>query len=84
MNEHKKDHPSFFDDRNIDKYYKSHIKTLNKQVLELESVGYEIYNVTHSNIDILNVREIQVNNFVSLEKRIPKNRDRCFIWWKNS
>jgi len=58
LNEHKKDHPSFFDDRNIDKYYKSHIKTLNKQVLELESVGYEIYNVTHSNIDILNERNL--------------------------
>jgi len=58
LNEHKKDHPSFFVDRNIGKYYKSHIKILNKQVLELESLDYEIYNVTHSNIDILNERNL--------------------------
>tara|TARA_B100001121_G_scaffold296023_1_gene300979 strand:+ start:1879 stop:2985 length:1107 start_codon:yes stop_codon:yes gene_type:complete len=56
LDEHIENHPSFFVDRNIDKYYKSHINILNNQVLELESLGFEIYNVTDSNIDILNER----------------------------
>ena len=56
LDEHMENHPSFFVDRNIGKYYKSHINILNNQVLELESLGFEIYNVTDSNIDILNER----------------------------
>ena len=58
LDEHKENHPSFFDDRNINKYYKSHILILSKQIKELEKKGYQIFNVTASNIDILKERSI--------------------------
>ena len=53
FNDHKENHRSFFDDRNINKYYKSHVSILSKQIKELEKGGYKICNVTTSNIDIL-------------------------------
>ncbi len=56
LDEHRKNHPSFFNDRNIDKYYKSHVLNLSKQINDLEKEGYQISNVTNSNIDILNER----------------------------
>jgi len=53
---HKLDHPSFFDHRNIDKYYKKHIDILEKQIMILEKKDYVISNKTMSNIDYLNKR----------------------------
>ena len=58
LDDHKENHPSFFDDRNINKYYKSHVSILSKQIKELEKEGYKICNVTASNIDILKERSI--------------------------
>lgn len=53
---HKLNHPSFFDDRNIDNYYKKHINILKKQIMLLEKKDYVISNKTISNIDFLNER----------------------------
>tara|TARA_B100001121_G_scaffold310615_1_gene343187 strand:- start:1813 stop:2925 length:1113 start_codon:yes stop_codon:yes gene_type:complete len=58
LDEHKENHPSFFNDRNINKYYKRHVSNLSKQINDLEKEDYQIYNVTKSNIDILNERII--------------------------
>ena len=58
LDEHKDNHPSFFYDRNIKKYYRTHISILRKQIYELEKNGYLISNVTNSNIEILKERNI--------------------------
>ena len=57
LESHKLNHPSFFDDRNIDNYYKKHIQTLEKQIMLLEDKDYKISNKTSSNIDFLNRRK---------------------------
>lgn len=56
LDEHKLDHPSFFEDRNIKKYYRKHLKILSKQVRILEENEYTISNITTSNITFLNKR----------------------------
>ena len=58
LDEHRENHPSFFNDRNIKKYYKRHIDILNDQIINLEKIGYQFHSVTKSNIDILNRRLI--------------------------
>ena len=58
LDEHKENHPSFFNDRNINKYYKRHVSNLSRQINDLEKEGYQIYNVTNTNIGILNERMI--------------------------
>ncbi len=56
LESHKSNHPSFFDDRNIDNYYKKHISILEKQIMLLEKNDYIISNKTISNIEFLNDR----------------------------
>ena len=56
LESHKLNHPSFFDDRNIDNYYKKHISILEKQIMLLEKKDYVILNKTISNIEFLNER----------------------------
>ena len=58
LNEHKAEHPSFFNDRNIERYYQKHLKTFESQLIKLENVDYEIFNLTNSNIKFLNRRNI--------------------------
>lgn len=56
LDEHKLDHPSFFNDRNIDKYYREHLKILRKQINLLEDNSYIVLNKTPSNIIFLQER----------------------------
>ena len=56
LDEHKIEHPSFFSDRNIQAYYKEHLRTLKSQLVKLERNGYVFKNLTFSNIDFLNDR----------------------------
>jgi len=56
LESHKSNHPSFFDDRNIDNYYRKHISILEKQIMLLEKNDYIISNKTISNIEFLNDR----------------------------
>lgn len=58
LDEHKIEHPSFFNDRNIEKYYQKHLKTFEKQLNKLENKDYKIFNLTKSNITFLNKRNI--------------------------
>tara|TARA_B100001093_G_scaffold519839_1_gene610852 strand:+ start:11391 stop:12497 length:1107 start_codon:yes stop_codon:yes gene_type:complete len=58
LDEHKDNHPSFFYDRSIKKYYRTHISILRKQIHALEKKGYVIGNITNSNIEILKERII--------------------------
>ena len=56
IDEHKLVHPSFFNDRNIDKYYRNHLKILSKQIELLEDNTYIVSNKTPSNITCLQER----------------------------
>jgi hypothetical protein len=53
---HQKQHPSFFQDRNINNYYKKHLKIVKKQIDLLEEENYIISNNSISNIEFLNKR----------------------------
>ena len=53
---HQKQHPSFFQDRNINNYYKKHLKIFKKQIDLLEQENYVILNNSISNIKFLNKR----------------------------
>jgi|TARA_B100000902_G_scaffold270789_1_gene256667 hypothetical protein len=55
--EHQIQHPSFFKDRDMKKYYYSHLSILEKQIDDLEKKGFIIKNVTSSNIQFLNDRK---------------------------
>ena len=57
VEEHQIQHPSFFQDRDIKKYYYSHLSILEKQISDLEKKGFIIKNVTNSNIQFLNERK---------------------------
>ncbi len=57
VNEHQIQHPSFFKDRDMKKYYFSHLSILKKQINNLEKKGFIIRNVTNSNIQFLNDRK---------------------------
>ena len=53
---HESIHKSFFADRDMSKYYLSHIKILERQIISLEKRGFNIINLTKSNMDFLNLR----------------------------
>ena len=57
INDHQIQHPSFFKDRDMKKYYFSHLSILEKQIKGLEKKGFIIRNVTNSNIQFLNDRK---------------------------
>ena len=57
INDHQIQHPSFFKDRDMKKYYFSHLSILEKQIKDLEKKGFIIRNVTNSNIQFLNDRK---------------------------
>lgn len=56
IEQHQSQHPSFFQDRDMEKYYVSHLAILEKQINELEKKGFMIKNITNSNIKFLNTR----------------------------
>ncbi|MAV05171.1 MAG: hypothetical protein CMC31_05910 [Flavobacteriaceae bacterium] len=56
LDEHIENHPSFFNDRNISKYYNKHLTILKNQIVNLEKSNYKIINVTKSYIPVLNQR----------------------------
>ena len=56
LDPHLESHPSFFNDRDMFKYYKKHVRILESQISELENKGYIFNNITESNIEFLNKR----------------------------
>ena len=58
LDEHRIQHPSFFSDRSMSKYYKQHINILEKQINDLEKQNYKIINITKSFIPALKKRGI--------------------------
>lgn len=56
LDPHVESHPSFFNDRDMLKYYENHIKILENQISGLEKKGYVFNNITESNIEFLNKR----------------------------
>ena len=58
LDEHRTQHPSFFNDRSIPKYYKQHLNILENQINDLEKQGYKIINITKSFIPALKKRGI--------------------------
>tara|TARA_B100001093_G_scaffold511743_1_gene580305 strand:+ start:23206 stop:24312 length:1107 start_codon:yes stop_codon:yes gene_type:complete len=56
IDSHKVTHTSFFEDRDMRKYYSKHIKIFEKQITSLEKRGFNFINLTKSNIEFLNLR----------------------------